>query len=192
MGFPRAVDDTHGRWPWVAAAALVPVTALAARRPAWLPLAALLAHQTEEWFWPGGFLPWFNREIMRSPWDEEPIDRRIGLAINVPFGWGFSVAAAAGPRAAGPAALLYVSHLGNMGLHVSWAVRNRRYDPGTVTALLTLTPVAVRGLHALRRDPTASDRAIRLGMAGGAAMSAGLPVLLRRRLRRRIAERGRG
>ena len=189
MPLPRSVDDTHGRWPWVAAAALAPVTAVAVRRPAWRPLAALLAHQTEEWFCPGGFLPWFNRELMHSPWDEEPIDRRIGLAINVPFGWGLSIAAAAGPRAAGPAALLYVSHLGNTGMHLGWALRHRRYDPGALTALATLTPVAVRGLHALRRDPAASRRAIRLGMAGGVAMSAGMPVLLRRRLRRRMAER---
>lgn len=185
MLLPRTVDDTHGRWPWAAAGALAPVTVLAARRPAWRPLAALLAHQTEEWFSPGGFLPWFNREVMHSGQDEQPIDRRLGLLINVPFGWGFSLATMAGPRAAAPSALLYVSHLGNAALHTSWAVRNRRYDPGTVTALATLTPVAVAGLHALWTDPAVSRRAVFVGAAGGVAMSAGLPVLLRRRLRHR-------
>lgn len=38
--------------------------------------------------------------------------------------------APAGPRAAGPPAMLYVTHLGNAGLHLGWAVRHRRYDPG--------------------------------------------------------------
>ena len=60
------MQDTHGRWPLVAAAALLPVTAAAVARPALRPLAALLWHQTEEWVCPGGFLPWINREVLGS------------------------------------------------------------------------------------------------------------------------------
>ncbi|HEY4095430.1 MAG TPA: HXXEE domain-containing protein [Baekduia sp.] len=175
--------ETHGRWPLVAAAAAVPVMAAAVRRPVLRPLAALLWHQTEEWVWPGGFLPWINREVIGSDDDEFPLDRRLGLVINVGFGWGASLATAAGPRAAAPAALLYASHVGNIGLHVSWAIRHRRYDPGTVTALLTLTPVAVTGLRRLHRDPAVSRRALRAGILAGAVMSAGLPPLLKRRRR---------
>jgi hypothetical protein len=176
--------ETHGRWLLVAAAAVVPVTAVAVRRPALRPLAALLWHQTEEWVWPGGFLPWINRDVIGSDDDEFPLDRRLGLVINVGFGWGGSLAAAAGPRAAAPAALLYVSHLGNAGLHLSWAIRHRRYDPGSITALLTLTPVAITGLCRLHGDPAVSRRALRVGLVAGAVVSAGLPPLLKRRLRR--------
>ncbi|HEX5145641.1 MAG TPA: hypothetical protein VFV85_01355, partial [Conexibacter sp.] len=67
---PSPTDRTHGHWPWLAAASAPPATALAlARREwlaqelrwtLWLPLPALLWHQTEEWVWPGGFLPWMN------------------------------------------------------------------------------------------------------------------------------------
>src|ERR1700733_10858231 len=110
----------------------------ASRRPGLRPLAALLAHQTEEWVWPGAFLPWINREVLGSDEDEFPIDRDLGFAINVLFGWGLSTASIAGPPTAAPTALLYVSHLGNAGLHLSWAARHRRYDPGSITALATL------------------------------------------------------
>jgi hypothetical protein len=177
--------DTHGRWPLVAAAALLPVTASAVKRPALRPLAALLWHQTEEWVWPGGFLPWINREVLGSDQDEFPLGRRDGLVINVGFGWGASLATIAGPRAAAPASFLYFSHLGNAGLHLGWGLKHRRYDPGTVTAVVTLVPTAVVGLGKLRSDRNASRRAIAAGAAVGIATSALLPSLLKRRGARR-------
>jgi hypothetical protein len=176
--------ETHGRWPLVAAGALGPVSALAVRRPAARPLAALLWHQTEEWVWPGGFLPWMNRVVIGSGDDEFPLDRRAGFVINVIFGWGFSVVSAGGPAATVPAAILYTSHLGNVGLHVGWAIRHRRYDPGVITAIATLAPAGVTGLRELARDPAVSCRALRTGVAGGIALSALLMPILKRRTRR--------
>lgn len=167
----------------VAAAGTLPVSAIAVGRPAVRPLAALLWHQTEEWVWPGGFLPWINREVLDSDQDEFPLDRTVGFVINVVIGWGSSLAAAAGPRAAAPAALLYTSHLGNAALHLSWAARHQRYDPGAVTAVLTLAPTAVTGLRALIADENASRVAVGAGIACGAGLSALLPPLLRRRSR---------
>lgn len=179
--------ETHGRWPVIAAVALGPTSVAAVGQPALRPLAALLWHQTEEWVWPGSFLPWINREVLRSQEDEFPIDRRLGFIINVVFGWGFSIAAAFGRRAATPAALLFVTHLGNAGLHVSWAARHRRYDPGTVTSVTTLVPVAVTGLRALAADPDVSPGSVRAGAAGGLIMAAMLVPALRWRLHRRGA-----
>jgi hypothetical protein len=173
--------ETHGRWPWIAAAGAVPVSTVAVRHAQWRPLAALLWHQTEEWVWPGSFLPWINREVLGSGEDEYPLDRRTAFVINVVVGWGLSVASTAGPRAAGPAALLYVSHVANAGLHVSWAVRHRRYDPGAVTAVATLIPVATVGLWRLSRDRSVSRRALGTGAAAGGVMSAGLMAMLKRR-----------
>jgi hypothetical protein len=160
------------------------MSALAVQRPAVRPLAALLWHQTEEWVWPGGFLPWMNREVIGSDDDEFPLDRRAGFVINVVFGWGFSALTTAGPTAAAPLALLYTSHLGNVVLHVGWAIRNRRYDPGVVTAVLTLGPTGVVGLRSLARDPSVSRRALSAGMVGGIAMSVALITGLKRRQRR--------
>jgi len=180
--------ETHGRWPLVGAAAAAPVTALAIKRTELRPLAGLLWHQTEEWVWPGGFLPWINREVIGSGEDEFPLDRRLGFAINVIFGWGFSVATIRGAAAAAPSTLLYVSHLGNTVFHVSWAIRNRRYDPGTITSIATLAPVGVMGLRGLARDPAVSRRAMGAGIAAGAAMSVGLLPLMRRRAGRKAGE----
>lgn len=177
--------ETHGRWPLVGAAMVVPVTVAATRRTTLRPLAALMWHQTEEWVWPGSFLPWINREVLGSEEDEFPIDRRLGFVINVTFGWLFSAATLAGSPAAGPAALLYASHLANTALHLTWAARHRRYDPGSITAVATLTPVAISGLRGLARDPDASPRAIAAGLAGGFALSAALVPALKWRLRRR-------
>src|SRR5689334_18509090 len=100
------------------------------------PLAALLWHQTEEWVWPGGFLPWVNREVLGADRDEFPLDRRLGLVIKVVVGWGSGLIAAAGPRGGGASAFLCTINLGNIGLRVSWAVRHQRYDPGVITAVL--------------------------------------------------------
>jgi hypothetical protein len=173
----------HGRWPLVCATGLVPVTVAATGRPGLRPLAALLWHQTEEWVWPGEFLPWINREVLGSNEDEFPIDRRLGFLINVVFGWGFSAATMAGPAAATPAALLYATHLGNAGLHLAWAARHRRYDPGSVTSLATLAPVATAGLRQLARDPAVPTASLRRGVAGGVAVSAVLIPILKRRKR---------
>ncbi|MBJ7457672.1 MAG: HXXEE domain-containing protein [Thermoleophilaceae bacterium] len=176
--------ETHGRWPLIGAAALGPVTAYALSEKRARPLAALLWHQTEEWVWPGGFLPWINREVLLSADDEFPIDRRTGFAINVGFGWGLSILAAAAPSAPVPAAALYVSHLGNAGLHVGWALKHRRRDPGLITAVATLLPTAVTGLRDLKRDETVSRRQLAAGIAAGAVIALGLAPLMKRRVRR--------
>src|SRR3954471_24869647 len=110
--------------------------------------------------WPGGFLPWMNREVLGSGEDEFPLDPRMGLVINVGLGWGTSLGTLAGPHAAAPSAFLYISHLGNVAVHVQSAARYRRYDPSLLTALLTLAPAAVIALHA---DPEVSRVALVAG-----------------------------
>ncbi len=174
--------ETHGRWPVMGAAGLLPISAAAVKRPTLRPLAALLWHQTEEWVWPGSFLPWINREVLGSDEDEFPIDRRLGFTINVVFGWGLSVATSAGPRAATPATALYVSHLGNAALHVAWTIRNRRYDPGVVTAIATLIPTAIAGLRGVARDTRIPPGAQNVGVIGGVLISTGLVPLLKLRM----------
>jgi hypothetical protein len=121
--------------------------------------------------------------VLGSDEDEFPIDRPVGFMINVLFGWGLSLATAAGPRAAIPATSLYTSHLGNAALHVGWAIRNRRYDPGVITALATLVPTALVGLRGVARDPLAPRRAQNAGVIGGVLMSTGLVPMLKLRMR---------
>jgi hypothetical protein len=178
------IPDTHGRWPLVGAAALAPVVVASARRRELVPLAVLLAHQTEEWVWPGGFLPWINREVLGSSDDEFPLDRRAGLVINVGLGWVLSLSVLAGPRAAAPQAVLYVSHLGNAALHIGWALRHRRPDPGVVTGTLGLLPLGVIGLRRLVRDPDVNRGALLAGVVGGFVFAAGMAPFFKARLAR--------
>jgi hypothetical protein len=176
--------ETYGRWPFVAAAAALPVSIASVRRPGLRPLAALLWHQSEEWYWPGGFLPWINHELFGGT-DEFPLDRRMAVVVNVWLGWGVSLVVAAGPRAAAPAVLLYTSHVANAGMHVGWAARHRRYDPGVVTSVVALLPATFLGVRQLLREPSVSRRSLAIGAAGGLAVTAALPVTMRRRLRTR-------
>ena len=193
---PAALTDrAHGRWPWLAAAAAGPATALAWRQRErladddawveWLPLLALLWHQTEEWVWPGGFMPFANREAIGSGEDEFPLDRRVGLVVNVGLGWGLGLAAA-GSRQPGLSSLQLSLLAGNVALHGALGARYRRWNPGLVTAAGLFAPLVAAGYPALlaRTRRTGTGRPIAAGAIAGAVFSAGLMAVLRLRLRR--------
>src|ERR1700760_3962185 len=130
--------DTHGRWPLVGAALLGPAWAAALSRPrphrddgwvALLGLPILLAHQTEEWVRPGGFLPFCNERLLGSEEPTWPLTERDGFHVNVTLGWGTAIAAAAlWRRSALPAAVVLWMEGGNTALHTGMAVRGRRYN----------------------------------------------------------------
>jgi hypothetical protein len=187
--------ETHGRWPWASAALAGPaVLAVAARREwiaqegrwvAGLALPLLLAHQTEEWVRPGGFLPFANRRLLGSDEAAFPLTERLGMVINVPLGWG---TAAGGlllwPRSPALAAGVLGLELGNVAMHGGMVARERTYNPGAVTAIGLFLPHVVAGAWWLAR----SGRVTRATMASAAAAVASgiaLPPVLKRRLRRR-------
>lgn len=186
------LPDRHGRWPLVSAAFAGPAVAAAVLRREeliadgawvrWLPLPALLLHQTEEWVWPGGFLPWFNREVMASRDDEYPITRRDGLIINAGLGWGVALASGlAGKQRPGIAAAQLTMDIGNAGLHLAEAARSRSYNPGSLTAAALFLPIGVAGLARLRSE--GGGREVAIGAAIGAASAIGLMAVMKRRMR---------
>jgi hypothetical protein len=189
---PRPTDRTHGRWPWVAAASALPATAafVARRRRLrrdagwafWAPLPLYFWHQTEEWVWPGGFLPWFNRTVLGSDEDEFPITRRLGLVINAGMGWGLAAAAGTrGIRSPLLGATVLGQVAGNAAMHVALTVRARRYTPGVATSVLGLGPVGVAGLVAIARHPRGGVRPAVLGAAAGFLSGTVMLTVLRRR-----------
>jgi hypothetical protein len=185
--------DTHGRWPWVAAAAVLP-TSIAAwtrhdslRRDGgwvfWLAGPALLWHQTEEWVWPGGFLPWFNRSVMGGT-DEFPITRRSGLAINVGLGWGLTLASAlTGRRAPGLTTLNLGLMAGNAALHLGQAAKQGRYNPGLATATGLFIPFVTVAARRLSADPDIGTRDTGAGITAGLIASVAVFAVMRRRAR---------
>ncbi|MDO8186282.1 HXXEE domain-containing protein [Conexibacter sp. JD483] len=190
-----AFDRTHGRWPWLAGAAAPAATALLVARRSELRAdlrwatatapAALLWHQTEEWLWPGGFLPWMNREVIGAAQDEFPITRRDGLVINVAIGWTLAGATAVrGLDAPALAASALAVNVANGAMHVGLAARRRRWNPGAVTSATLFLPLGIAGLAAIARDPRGGRRPLAIGLAVGAASGIGTMAGMRARLRR--------
>jgi Protein of unknown function with HXXEE motif len=183
--------ETHGRWPW-ASAALLPAAALAvfARRDwiaqdgrwvAALALPLLVAHQTEEWVWPGGFLRFANQRLLGSDEPTFPITERIGLVINVPLGWG---TAAGGlllwRRSPALAAGVLGLELGNVAMHGGMLLREGRYNPGAVSAIALFVPHVAAGGWWLAHSGRVTRGTV---AAAAAAIASGLvvPAVLKRR-----------
>jgi Protein of unknown function with HXXEE motif len=187
--------DTHGRWPWASAALVAPAWAgaLAGREAlrrddAWvamLGLPILLAHQTEEWVRPGGFLPFCNERLLGSDRPTWPLTERDGFHVNVTLGWGTAFAAAAlWRRSAMPAAIVLWMEAGNTALHTGMAVRERRYNPGVVTGIALMGVHAAGSARALHRSGRLGRGEAALAFAIGLAIDAGLPVTMKTRMRR--------
>jgi hypothetical protein len=187
--------DTHGRWPLASAALAVPALAasLAGREAlrrddswvAMLALPILLAHQTEEWVRPGGFLPFCNERLLVSDRPTWPLTVRDGFHVNVTLGWGTAIAAAAlWRRSAMPAAVVLWMEAGNTALHAGMAVRERRYNPGVVTGVALMGVHAAASARALRRSGRLGPGQALAAFAVGLLVDAGLPATMKRRMRR--------
>ena len=110
----------------------------------WLQGIIYWAHEFEEYILPGGFLAFFNRHMMRSNRDDEPLNKAGSFWINIPlvyvampfsallahfFGikWGLWTA--------------YFSFL-NAFSHVGmFFIFGRKYNPGLVVSILLNIPV---------------------------------------------------
>lgn len=186
--------ETHGRWPWVAAGLVVPTwSSAAARRDelledglwvAGLALPILVSHQSEEWVWPGGFLPFCNQRLLGSDRPDWPLTERDGFHVNVTVGWVSAVAGLALWRRTPvvAAAVLWIE-AGNALMHTAMAIRERRYNPGVVTVTLLMAPHAAAGGRWLARSGRLSRPESLLASAAGIAF-AGLPLAMKMRMRR--------
>jgi hypothetical protein len=186
--------ETHGRWPWVAAGLVVPTWSSAAARRgelledglwvAGLTWPILVSHQSEEWVWPGGFLPFCNERLLGSDRPDWPLTERDGFHVNVTVGWVSAVAGLAlwrrTPVVAAGALWL---EAGNALMHTAMAIRERRYNPGVVTATLLMVPNAAAGGRWLAGSGRVSRRRGFLASAAGIAL-VGLPLAMKMRMRR--------
>jgi hypothetical protein len=140
---------------------------------------------------PGGFLEFANQRLLGSPQPAWPLTERMGFHVNVTLGWGSAIAGALlWRRTPAPAALVLGIEAGNVVMHVSTAVRQRRYNPGLATAALLFAPHVAAGVRRLARSGRVTRGAAVFAAAGAAGLSAGLPAVLTARMR--AAERGAG
>lgn len=180
----------HGRWPKLAAVAapLNSVAWYAARgqltaeqRWRWAALPVLLWHQVEEWVWPGGFIEWLNRQVLGSSTDLAPLTPARAAVVNVGFGWGMSLGTAAlGDRLPAIAISTSASNAANAAMHLGWAVRHERWNPGAVTAALLLLPWSIHGLRRQVGPNRAPLGHQVVGLATGVAGFVGLVASMRR------------
>ena len=139
-----------------------------------LALPIPVSHQTEEWVWPGGFLPFCNTRLLGSApaGKPRPLTERDGFHVNVTGGWLSAVAGLAlWRRTPAVAAGVLLMEASNVLMHAGMAVRERCYNPGVVTATLLMGPHAAAGARWLARS-------------GRVPRSQGLVGRHRRRLRR--------
>jgi Protein of unknown function with HXXEE motif len=186
--------ETYGRWPIVAAGLVVPAWASAAARRgelledgtwvAGLAFPILVSHQSEEWVWPGGFLPFCNERLLGSDRAEWPLTERDGFHVNVTVGWVSAIVGLAlWRRTPVVAAGVLWMEAGNVLMHTGTALRERRYNPGVATAAVLMAPHAAAGLRWLARSGRASRRQRLIARAAGVAF-AGLPLAMKARMRR--------
>src|SRR5690606_22555405 len=136
---------------------------------AWLAFPLLAAHQTEEWVRPGGFLEFVNGRLLGSPRPDWPLTERIGLHVNVTLGWGSAIAGAlVWRRTPALAALVLGIEAGNVVMHASTALRERRYNPGLATATLLFAPHVAAGARWLARSGRMTKGAAALAALGAA------------------------
>ena len=186
--------ETYGRWPWVAAGMVVPAWGAAAARRGtlgtdglWvggLAFPILVSHQTEEWVWPGDFLPFCNQQLLGSAKPDWPLTERDGFHVNVSVGWTSALAGLlAWSRTPSIAAAVLWIEAGNAAMHTAMAVRGRRYNPGVATVVLLMGPHAIAGALSIKRSGRLSRKAGVLATAAGLSFS-GLPLAMKIRMRR--------
>ncbi len=101
------------------------------------------------------------------------------------LGWGSAILAAAlWRRSAAPAAFVLAIEAGNAAMHTGMALRERTYNPGLVSAVALMGLHAAAGAGALRRTGRLGRGGAAVALAGGIAFSVGLPLAMRRRMRR--------
>ncbi len=143
----------------------------------------LLWHQVEEWVWPAGFMEWLNRDVFKSSSDVAPLTPARAAIVNVRFGWGMSLATSAlADRVPAVAIFTSASNAANAAMHLGWAARHRRWDPGAVTAALLLLPWSIAGLRTrIGREGAPASQQV-AGLAAGVGGFVGLVTTMRRNL----------
>lgn len=156
----------YQRWPWIHLLIGAIVVAVAAanwpwvqEHPRWLwffvlPIPILALHEWEEFVFPGGFLPWFNQHIWRSPDPLAPFTRQLATINHMPLVLLYPLLAVLGAHWPWIGLSGLYGLLADCTFHVSATGVARRYSPGTVTALVLYLPL---GFSATRYFVAAGD-----------------------------------
>lgn len=114
----------------------------------WLSVSVLMAHQFEEYAWPGGFQNWFNNEVsFKNPFIRNYLSIIGILLVNVAGGWSiYLLAAFYAPVLIWLTMGLLLVHIANGLLHTGMAIYRHKYNPGAFTGFFLNIPFGIYGL----------------------------------------------
>jgi len=119
----------------------------------WLHLPVYLFHQAEEYVLPGGFKEKFDRMLHGLMFENREVhlsDEHLCF-INVVLVWGmctvFAILAQHVSMAFGVIQSVFL--LSNGIVHVFFAIKERSYNPGTITSIVFFIPLTVYTLYQL-------------------------------------------
>lgn len=149
-------------------------------------LIALLAHQYEEYQYPGYFPGQFNRGVFNSDSPRNyPLNAQTAMIINTGFAYPFYLAPVLFPKkkwlGLAPVLLGWGQVVGH-GLVIPLK-SGAKYGPGFLTALLLHLPIGIAYVRALGRQSPVSQADWTKGLAGvvaGAVFGVALPNFLLR------------
>lgn len=114
----------------------------------WLSVSVLMAHQFEEYTWPGGFQNWFNNEVsFKNPLFKNYLSFIGILLVNVAGGWSMYLFAAFTVHEFVWLTLgLLLVHIANGLMHTGMAIYRHKYNPGAFTGFFLNIPFGIYGL----------------------------------------------
>ena len=107
-----------------------------------------MAHQFEEYIYPGGFREWMHAQLFGDSEQQTAFSKRAAFIINVPVGWSvFGAAAWIGSDllwfSLPVMAILFV----NAWFHIALSLAHNTYVPGTNTSILLHLPLATYAFY---------------------------------------------
>jgi hypothetical protein len=169
----------YDRWPWIHLVIGVLVIASAAltwpwagEHPRWLwflvlPVSILTLHQWEEFGVPGGFVPWFNRQVYRSRNPDFPLSRKLAAANHMSLLILLPLLAVLGSRWPFVGLGTLYGLMADGMFHLTSAAAAGRYVPGVITGALLYLPLGIIGTHRFVSSGEVSLAGLLLAASGG-------------------------
>ena len=143
----------------------------------WLQTVVYLFHQFEEYILPGGFVAFFNTNLLGSKQTEFPLDKKASFWINIPIIFiGFPISAIlAGYIDISIGVWTVYFSIVNAISHVIMFFRFR-YNPGFFVSLFLNIPVGLFTIHHLTANNIVSLKVHLIGFTIGVLIQLGLMV----------------
>ncbi|HBF38768.1 MAG TPA: hypothetical protein DDW50_15795 [Firmicutes bacterium] len=106
----------------------------------WAFIPMLMLHNFEESFFPGNFLPWFNRTCFQSDQDFFPSGRTPSAIFSIINCWILTfIAATIANHFIYLAVVMIFFFIQNAWMHISYTLSSK-YSPGAITSFVLLAP----------------------------------------------------